>query len=240
MTTTNHNNNKTQDNHNGLAPKFHEHKSWSDRISILAHWIVDIFALPASFAAAILAQFVEPGTPGAKILGFMGFVLGTMFGADGVWQLLFQGTPLFPFFETQWIGWKGWLTLPFNLLFWISIGIGALVQIMESKTLRSKSPEKAKREFEEAQKYTLPQQPKNSIDYTRALWGDYKRAGMRERNSGGLISAFFWIFDIVTTFGSRWPFRYTNPAMILGALAYNAFTMFAGETGYAIWKQVKR
>ncbi len=196
-----------------------------------------IFAIPTSFAAAVLAQFLDHNGSGKKILGAIGFWGGTFFGADSIWQLLFQGTPLFPWWEPNgWIGWRGWLTLPFNLLFWISLGISALIQVQESKTLRSKPPAEAKKEFEEAKQYTLPEKPKNVIDIGRALWGDYKRAGMRERNSGGLIAVFFWIFDLASTFISRWPWRYSNPFMILGCLTYNIFTMGAGEVGYHIWK----
>ena len=241
-TTNSQGENMQTDNNttNGQGQKFHEHKTMSDRLEILAHWVVDLFALIPSFGAAIVAQFVQRGGSGTKILGALGFGIGTMLSTDSVWQTMFQGTPLFPWFERDWIGWSGWLTLPFNLIFWISVAIACLLQIMEAKTLRSKPPEVAKQEFEEARKYTLPEQPKNSIDVVRALWGDYKKAGMKERQSGGLLALFFWVFDLVTTFYGRNPFRYTNPGMIIACLAYNCMTMFAGETGYAIWKQTKK
>jgi hypothetical protein len=221
-------------------PKFHEHKSWSDWADIAARWVVDLFAIPISFITAILAQFVERNGAGAKILGSLAFWIGTLLSTDGIWQMMFQGTPLFPWFEPNWIGWTGWLTLPFNLLFWISLAISYLVQVQEGKTLRSKPPAEAKKDFEEAQQYTLPQKPKNTIDVARALWGDYKRAGMRERNSVGLIAAFFWIFDLVSTFVGRNPFRYTNPGMILACFAYNIFAMAAGEIGYNIRKEANK
>jgi hypothetical protein len=217
--------------------KFHEHKSWSDWADIIARWVVDLFAIPISFVTAIFAQFAERNGAGAKILGSIAFWIGTLLSTDGIWQMMFQGTPLFPWFERNWIGWTGWLTLPFNLLFWISLAISYLIQTQEAKTLRSKPPAEAKKEFEDAQQYTLPQKPKNTIDLARALWGDYKRAGMRERNSGGLTALFFWLFDLVSTFVGRNPFRYTNPGMILACFAYNIFTMAAGEIGYSIRKQ---
>jgi hypothetical protein len=217
----------------------YQHKSWSEHAEIVARWVVDLFAIPSSFAAALLEQFVGQGGSGKKILGMIGFWGGTLFGADGIWQLLFQGVPLFPFCESNWIGWIGWIQLPFNPLFWISIAISALVQVQEAKTLRSKPPAVAKQEFEEAKQYGLPEKPKNTIDLGRALWGDYKRAGMRERKSGGLIALFFWGFDLSSTFITRWPWRYSNPAAILGCLVYNIFTMGAGEVGYHIWKHSK-
>ncbi len=219
--------------------KEYEHKSWSDYAEIVAGWVVALFAIPASFAAAILAQFVKDKGEGRKILGFLGFAIGTFLSTDGIWQTFFQGTPLFPWWESEWIGWTGWLILPFNPLFWISLAISYLIQTQEAKTLRSKSPAEAKKEFEESKQYTLPEKPKNTIDLARALWGQYKRAGMREYKSGGLIALFFWLLDLVTTFIGRWPWRYSNPGAILACLAYNFGTMFAGEIGYHIWKHSK-
>ncbi len=230
------NNGTEQQEDNG----FYQHKSWSDWAEIIARWLVDLFAIPISFVTAIFAQFAEQNGAGAKILGSIAFWIGTLLSADSIWQTMFQGVPFFPWFESNCIGWTGWLMLPFNLLFWISVAISYLVQVQEGKTLRSKRPAEAKKEFEDAQQYTLPQKPKNTIDVARALWGDYKRAGMRERNSGGLIAAFFWIFDLVSTFIGRNPFRYTNPGMILGCLAYNIFAMAAGEIGYNIRKEANK
>jgi hypothetical protein len=232
---TNTNNSKETDQPD--EQKFHEHKSLSDWADIIARWVVDLFAIPISFVTAIFAQFAERNGAGPKILGSIAFWIGTLLSTDGIWQMMFQGTPLFPWFERNWIGWIGWLTLPLNLLFWISLAISYLIQTQEAKTLRSKPPAEAKKDFEDAQQYTLPQKPKNTIDLARALWGDYKRAGMRERNSGGLTALFFWLFDLVSTFVGRNPFRYTNPGMILACFAYNIFTMGAGEIGYSIRKQ---
>lgn len=222
--------------------QLHQHKTWSDWAEIVARWIVDLFAIPVSFISTILAQFLDLNAQGsgAKILGSLALGIGVLLSTDGVWQTMFQGTPIFPWFETRWMGWSGILLLPFNPLFWISLAISCLVTIMEAKTLRSKSPDAAKKDLESAQQFTLPQQPKNTIDLTRALWGDYKRAGMRERSSGGLIALFFWGFDLVSTFVGRNPFAFSNPGVILGCLAYNLFTMAAGEIGYNIRQQTNK
>ncbi|MBD2504893.1 hypothetical protein [Anabaena azotica] len=208
-------------------------------LEILARWIVALISFPVIFISYIVAQFVTPGTPGYKLVGAIGFWIGTLLSTDSVWQVLFQGKPLFPWFETQWIGWSGWLQLPFNLLFWVSFGISALVQVMEARTLRGKDPIQARSEFEESKQYVLGSKPSGNIDLTVALWGDYKRAGMKERNAGGAIALFFWVLDITTTFVGRWPFQYTNPMTILGCFAYNCASMMAGEIGYNIWKLTK-
>ncbi|BAT56937.1 hypothetical protein NOS3756_59490 (plasmid) [Nostoc sp. NIES-3756] len=208
-------------------------------LELLARWIVELVSLPVVFVSHIVAQFVTPGTPGYKLVGAIGFWIGTLLSTDSVWQALFQGKALFPWYETEWIGWIGWLQLPFNLLFWISFGISALIQVMEARTLRGKDPNQAKNEFEESKQYALGSKPTGNIDLTVALWGDYKRAGMKERNAGGAIALFFWGFDIITTFVGRWPFRYTDPGAILGCLVYNCISMMAGEIGYNIWKLTK-
>lgn len=216
-------------------------KNWGDYAELAANWIVDIISIPVSFCGYILASFLTPGSSGTKILAAIFFFGGVFVSADGIWQVVFQGTPLFPWFERTWIGWIGWLTIPFNIWFWVAVAMSALIQIMEAKTLRGKRPDQAKTEFEASKVYTLGAKPTGNIDLTKALWGDYKRAGMRERHTGGLIALFFWTFDLTTTFVSRNPFDYsTEPGGILACLAFNLVTMFAGEIGYSIWKLNKR
>jgi hypothetical protein len=63
--------------------KEYQHKSWSDWAEIIARWVVDVFAIPASFTAAVLAQFFDHKGSGKKILGAVGFWGGTFFDADG-------------------------------------------------------------------------------------------------------------------------------------------------------------
>lgn len=224
-------------NLNEQGQKLHQNKDLDDYVKIFAHWAVSLFAIPVSFLFNILAQFLERGGSGTKILGGLGFAIGTLLSTDSVWQTFFGGTPLFPWWESSWIGWQGWLLLPFNIPFWCSLGISALIQVMESKTLRGKTPDEAKQEFDEAQKYKLPEKPAGVIDLSRALWGDYKVAGMKSRTGGGLIAVFFWIFDLVSTFVGRNPFRYTSPVLIVGCFAYNILSMIAGEIGFKIWKE---
>lgn len=224
-----------------VSPKKGESpKHMGSIIDIIAAWVVDIVSIPFQFVGAVMAQFVEPGTSGAKILGMCMFTGGVIFSADGVWQTLFQGTALFPWFERTWVGWLGWLTVPFNPLFWLSIIISWCIQQAEAKTLRGKSPERAKAEFDTSTQYTLPAKPTGKIDLSKALWGDYKRAGMRDRNSGGLIALLIWLLDIVTTFYSRNPFAFTDPGQVFGCIIYNFATMMAGEIGWNLWKYSKQ
>ncbi|MBD2472275.1 hypothetical protein [Nostoc sp. FACHB-145] len=221
------------------SPQNKSKKVGNNYLELLAQWIVTLVSLPVLFVSYIVAQFVTPGTSGYKLVGAIGFWIGTLLSTDSIWQVLFQGKPLLPWFETEWVGWIGWLQLPFNVLFWISFGISALVQVMEARTLRGKDPQQAKNEFEDSRQYTLGSKPTGNIDLTVALWGDYKRAGLRERYAGGLIALFFWLIDIITTFVGRWPFQYTNPLSIIACFGYNIVAMMAGEIGYSIWKLTK-
>ena len=208
-------------------------------VEVAANLIVDVISVPVSFVAHIMGNFMTPGSSGTRILGFFGFCGGVLLSADGIWQTLFRGTPLFPFYESHWIGWFGWLRLPFNLLFWLSITMSALVQVMEARTVRGKQPVQAKSEFEDSLQHDLPAQPNGKIDLSKELWKDYKRSGLRQRSAGGAIALFFWIFDLATTFSSRNPFRYSDPYMVIGCLMYNLSTMCAGEIGFWIWRLSK-
>jgi hypothetical protein len=211
----------------------------SNLLEILAEWIINVVSVPFVFFSALLEQFLTPGSSGTKIIGAIGFFIGAFLSTDGIWQAMFQGVPMFPWYERNWIGWFGWLTILPNFLFWLSFGISLLVQVMEAKTLRGKRPDQAKAEFEESQKYSLPSRPTGKIDLSQALWKDYKRAGMRERNTGAGFVWFFWAFDFISTFVGRNPFQFTDPAQILGCFTYNILSMLAGETGYAIWQSTK-
>jgi len=215
-------------------------KTITDQIDKIAQWIVDLISIPATLITSIMARFVTPGSSGVRILGGVGFVLGAMMSADSIWQVLFRGTPIFPWFVRRWMGWLGWIGLPFNLLFWISLSVGALILVMEAHTLRGTAPDKARSEFEASTEFKLPAVPSGNIDLTKALWGDYKKAGMRSRHSGGAIALFFWVLDIWVTFGSRNPWQYSDPATIMSCLAYDFVAIFAGEIGYNIWKHSRR
>ncbi|MBN3948439.1 MAG: hypothetical protein HWQ38_19075 [Nostoc sp. NMS7] len=207
---------------------------------MLAETFVTIISVPFIFLSTVLEQFLTPGASGTRIIGAIGFIFGTLLSTDGIWQTLFQGVPMFPWYEDGWISWIGWIKLPFNLFFWISFSMSALVQIMEAKTLRGKRPDQAKVEFQDSQQYELPSKPTGKIDLSQALWGDYKRAGMKERRTGAGIAIFFWVFDIITTFVGRNPWRYSDPSEIFGCFIYDLLSMIAGETGFAIWKYTKK
>jgi hypothetical protein len=161
-----------------------------------------------------------------------------MISADSTWQLIFQGPPVFPWFEPTW----NWVNVPFavfNPLFYLAFMVSVGVQVIEAHALRGKNPDSARRELQDHIIYELETKPSGKIDLVGQLWQDYKTAGTRDRSSAGLVVIAVWAFDIVTTFAARNPFEYTAPFMILGCILFNIGTMMAGEIGFAIWRLTK-
>ena len=226
---SNKNQQQTEELHNPL--------SWPD---LLARWVVLLIAIPVDFIGSLLSQFLKSNGAGSPILGFLALGMGTILSADSIWQTLFKGTPIFWWYEFSWIGWSGWLTLPFNLIFWISIAIAYLIIRVEAWTLRGVSPDKARSDYQNSLKYELPKKPQGRIDLTGLLWKRYKRSGMSKYRNSGLIALLFWTFDIWTTFAGRWPWRYESAFDIICCFGYNIFAMAAGEIAYGIWKDLKR
>ncbi|MDZ8241469.1 hypothetical protein [Nostoc sp. ChiQUE01b] len=161
-----------------------------------------------------------------------------MISADSTWQLIFQGPPVFAWFEPTW----NWLNVPFalfNPFFYLAFMISVGVQVIEAHALRGKNPDSARRELQDHMVYDLETKPSGKIDLVGQLWADYKTAGIRDRSSAGLVVIAVWAFDIVTTFAARNPFEFTAPFMILGCILFNIGTMMAGEIGFAIWRLTK-
>ncbi|WP_244329445.1 hypothetical protein [Tolypothrix sp. PCC 7910] len=85
-----------------------QQRKLGDYAELLARWIVDLVSLPVSFIAHLVAQFITPGASGTKIVGAIGFFIGTLLSTDSIWQVMFQGVPIFPWFE-DYLDWLDWL-----------------------------------------------------------------------------------------------------------------------------------
>ena len=162
-------------------------------LTLIFYWMVKVLTFPIVAIGYLLEQFYGDDAPGKQALGAVAFVAGVLVGADNIWQLL-GGSALFPWFETEWLGWNGWLWLWVRPIFWVSIVISMLIQVTQGRALRGKSPEQARQDLESNQ-YELPSLPAGTIDLTLAHWKDYKRSGMRQRQSVGCIAIAFWAFD---------------------------------------------
>jgi hypothetical protein len=207
-------------------------------IDFIAKMIVLVVGMPIRFAAAIVAQFVGNGGVGRAVVGGLLFILGSAISADSIWQTVFQQRPLFPWFEAGW----SWANVPltvFNPFFYLAFLIAVGLQVVEAYALRGKNPDSARRELQDHMVYDLETKPSGKIDLVGELWRDYKVAGMRDRNTTGLISLAIWVFDLVTTFAARNPFSYTVPMTIILCILFNIGTMLAGEIGFAVWRLTK-
>lgn len=203
-------------------------------INLIAYWTVKVLTFPFVVIGHILDQFYGDDAPGKQALGAIAFAFGVLLGADNVWQL-FGGVSLFPWFETEWLGWDGLAWIWLRPVFYIALSLSILMQLTQGRALRGKSPDKAMADLADNY-YELPNQPSGTIDLTVAAWSDLKHAGMRRRRSVGFISIACWAFEAISAFHSHWFLGQPTVALIVGCLVYNVFSIFAGEIGYLMWQ----
>ncbi len=229
-------------------------------IAFLAKTLVLIVTVPINFLARLLDQFADRNAPGTRALGGLAFIIGVLFGADNFYTL-FTHHSLLPFFNADpWIGdniinslpqWAqigplkalgsmaGWavlLSLPFRPMFYVALAISLLTQVEQGKALRGKSMEQAKADFKAWEKHKLPNEPQGKVDMAKISWDEYKKVGVAEHRSIGFYALLLWAFEIVSAFHSHWPLRYMpKSGVVLGALAFTLFTIFAGEMGYRLF-----
>ena len=211
-------------------------KSLGQIIDSIAKWTVLIFTFPIRFMGAIVAQFVGDGGAGKAAVGGTLFLLGCAISTDSLWQQLFGQPALFPWYEANFGGWWRWIPTMLNPWFYVCFILAAGIQVIEGRALKGKSPDAARRDLEDSMQYELEGKPSGKIDLAGSLWNDYKRAGMREKNTIGFIPLALWGFDLIITLAARNPWSYSDPGEVLMALLFNIGTMAAGEIGYAIWK----
>lgn len=209
-------------------------RSLGQIIDFIARIVVTVIGFPVRMMAAILAQFIGNGGAGRAVAGAAMFLLGCAISTDSLWQTLFGQRPLFPWFESGWIGWWGWSLVLLNPFFYAAFLVATAIQVVEAYTLRGKNPDAARRDLQDVQQYDLDSKPTGKIDLAEAFWHDYKRAGMRDRSTAGMIAISLWVFDLIITFSARNPLQFDNPITILQCLVFNLATMMAGEIGYTI------
>lgn len=233
-----HTNNRQGEQQHG-SQKPPRKKSVGEIIDNLAKLMVFVITLPIRAMAAIVAQFVGNGGAGKAAVGGILFLLGTAISTDSMWQTLFRQQPLFPWFESNWVGWWGWALVVVNPFFYLAFFIAIGVQVIEAYSLRGKNPDTARRDLQDVQQYDLEPKPSNKIDLAQDLWKDYKKAGVRDHKTAGLVALSLWMFDLIITFSARNPWQYSDPATIIQCLIFNVATMMAGEIGFTIWKLTK-
>jgi hypothetical protein len=149
-------------------------RSIGEIIDFCAKTIVLVVGLPIRFAASIVNQFVANGGAGRAVVGGILFIGGSVISADSVWQLVFQGQPVTPWFEQDW----NWLNVPlaaFNPFFYLAFLVAVGLQVVEAHALRGKNPDSARRELQDHMVYDLETKPNGKIDLVGDLWKDYVR-----------------------------------------------------------------
>lgn len=201
-----------------------------------------VFAIPDFFVSlvmGILSRFTASGGAGTRIVaGFLAGA-GTLLSADPFWQL-FGMNPIFPFFETDHLGfWRTILMLINNwLLLLFCLVLSGGVQWIESWGLRGQDPDTAKLKYERQKHHLLPKLNPRSISYVKHLHGNYQRAKMRDVRFKQLLVLAALGFDIASFFVSRNPIGMA-PALAFGCLLYNLLAMVSGEVGIRLWHIAK-
>lgn len=181
-------------------------KSQPDMLDTLVTWLFRLITFPLWLITVVFNQMLTPGAAGSSFLGKCVFIFLTVLSSDSYWQMLFEGKPLFGWYEDSWTGW-GWLPgislfplradlgLFANPTFWICLGVGMTIQCFQSACFNGE---------------------KFAFSNARVI---------------GLIAVATWIFDIILTFTSRFPWRYEDPSLILGCFMFNIFTIGCAEWG---------
>lgn len=206
-------------------------------IGVIIDALMNIISLLVFIPAKVLENFMGKNKPGTKILAALMFIIGVILSADSFYQT-FGNPPLFPFFEESWIGWE-WLTVWVTPMFWLSILVSLGVQLLESFTLRGKSPDEAKQEYEQVKHHTLPKKNANVIDLVEHRRRIYKRSGMTSPKLLGLLILAVFLSDIASAFISHNPWGQA-PHLFIGMVIYNFFCIVSSETGYMLWKEVNK
>jgi hypothetical protein len=183
-----------------------QHKS-PDFMETMVSWTFKILIFPLWIVTTIFGQLMTPGAAGATFLGKVLFIFLVVLSSDSYWQVLFQGKPLFPWYESAWMGW-GWLPgfslfppvfwlgiLFSNPTFYLCIAISFVIQLFQSACVN----------------------------------GD-KFLNVNPRVIG-LIAISLWGFDLIMTFASRNPWRYEDPLQVLQCILFNIFTISCAELG---------
>ncbi|MEA5574063.1 hypothetical protein [Calothrix sp. UHCC 0171] len=181
-------------------------KQSPDFMQTAVSWCFKVITFPLWIVTAIFHQMLTPGASGATFLGKVIFIFLVVLSADSYWQVLFQNLSLFPWYETQWTGW-GWL--PALKLFPVGFSLGLLgnpifyICVTISFVIQM---------FQSA-----------FVTGEKFITGNPKLLG--------LIAVALYSFDIIMTFSSRNPWRYSDPGQVLQCILFNLFTISCAELG---------
>ena len=177
-----------------------------DMVDTLVTWVFRVISFPLWIVTTIVGQMLTPGAAGASFLGKLVFLFLVVLSSDSYWQMLFEGNALFGWYEETWTGW-GWLPSLnfFPLRFSLGLFANPLNWICLGVGFIIQS-------------------------FLSACFNGERFAHQNARVIG-LIAVATWVFDIIMTFTSRYPLRYTEPSDVIGCILFNIFTIGCAEWG---------
>jgi hypothetical protein len=211
-----------------------ERADFYEIIGRIIDFVVKVLGVLPYTVGRILENFTDHSKPGIRALAGALFFLGTVLSSDNFYQA-FGGTPLFPWFEDRWIGY-GWFVVWLTIPFWAAVTISLGVQWVESQAIRGKTPDQAKKDYEEIKNHKTPAPNSLAIDLVELRRLDYKRSGVGEHNLLGVFVIIVFILDFASAFHARNPWG--QPAsLMLGMTLYNVISLIAGEVGLSLWRR---
>jgi hypothetical protein len=205
-------------------------------ISRLAAWIALMITILPVFVGRLLSSFF--GDAGAlAIAGFI-FLGGLLVNTNSYWQA-FGNRSFFPwYFESPWTGWASWGAIVLSLPFWVAIATSLATTRIQAKVWRGNADVKvAELEFDHWNAASVPAQPgENKLQMAKVAWRKLKNTGVAQHRTISYGALATWAFEFSVAFAQNNPFRFEDPAMVAGCVAFVLLTGMAPEFGYAMWQ----
>lgn len=163
-----------------------------NRISLV---ILQIVVLPVH----ILKFLTQP--PGNAIVLGLAVIYFLGVNVEGYWQAMDSANP--SFIPKPFISDDASLTNLFPALlsasFYMAFIISLVIQGIQAFSLREKSIERARRDFDKVAGYRVPETPENAVDIAEKRRLQYKRNGIRTMRQRGLAVLLTYLIDICSS-----------------------------------------
>ncbi len=181
---------------------------------------------------------------GQVFLGLLLFLVGLIISTDALWQSWYlnrpalisfgqpQGTKVYPWWQV------GWMLISFPSggfwSIWIAIALTVAIQTVQGITIRKRSMDRVKGEYEYYKKYSVGEEPgEDKLQMAKVKHREYKNNGVWSYRILILGALGTWVIDGVTTFSTHNPFSYWgDPGMVAIVFGWNLIRMFAAEFGF--------
>lgn len=181
---------------------------------------------------------------GQVFLGLLLFLVGLIISTDALWQSWYPNRPALISFGQppdtpvyQW--WQIGLMLiafftPSWWSIWCAIALTVAIQTVQGITIRKRSMDRVKGEYEYYKKYSVGEQPgEDKLRMAKVKHREYKNNGVWSYRILILGALGTWVIDGVTTFSTHNPFSYWgDPGTVAVVFGWNLIRMFAAEFGF--------